>query len=232
MRKIRQKKKKTIKLNRRHIESACRMTSHSNFSIKKALQHLQQADPVLHVLINRYGPYKRLRVGDPYHALLSSIISQQLSRAAASTIRRRLFALLGNEKQAPTPAMLLKTSVNKFRNAGVSQQKASYLKDLAKRIESGELNLKNIDTFMDEEIIAQLTTVRGIGEWTAHMFLIFHLGRPDILPTGDLGVRKGMQRVYNLRKAPELKRMQQIARPWVPYRSVGSWYMWRVLEND
>jgi len=189
-------------------------------------------DSVLAELIQRFGPctLKPSRT-NPYEALVYSIIGQQLSGKAARTIRARFFAFYGDETKCPTVEQLLQTTLEEFRTTGVSGQKAGYLLDLAHHVHEGLLDLQNIKKLSDEEVIAQLVAVKGIGEWTAHMFLLFHLGRPDVLPTGDLGVRKGMMMAYNLRKLPTPERMQQIARRWKPYRSAGTWYMWELANT-
>lgn len=200
------------------------------FSLAKAYRQLR-TDPVAAKLIEKHGPYKPRPGGDPYGRLVRNILFQQLAGAAATTIMNRFFALHGKSDRPPTPKQILSTQDAAFRGAGVSYQKMGYLRDLARHVHDKKLDLKNIDKLTDEEVIESLTAVKGIGEWTAHMYLMFHLGRPDILPVGDLGVQKGMQRAYNLRKLPTPKHMQRIARPWTPYRSVGSWYMWQVADT-
>ncbi|MEX2008112.1 MAG: DNA-3-methyladenine glycosylase [Candidatus Spechtbacterales bacterium] len=199
--------------------------------IRSTMNEILTNDSTLAALVKQFGPcLLRPSRGNPYEALVASIIGQQLSGKAARTIRGRFFAMYGSETTCPTPQQMLKTSMEQFRATGVSGQKATYLLDLARHVQEDLLDLKNIKKLPDEEVIAQLVAVKGIGEWTAHMFLMFHLGRPDVLPTGDLGVRKGMMMAYNLRKLPTPKRMEQIARPWRPYRSAGSWYMWEVAD--
>jgi DNA-3-methyladenine glycosylase II len=203
------------------------------FSVPKATRHLSEADRTLAKLIEQHGPYTpRIRTSDHYGTLVSSILGQQLSGKAARTIRRRFFALYGSEETPPTPEQILKTRAPQFRAVGVSAHKRGYLKDLARHVADGRTDFSVIHTLPDDEIMAHLTAIKGIGEWTVHMFLMFHLGRPDILPTGDLGVRKGMVSAYELRKLPSPRRMHEIAKPWEPYRSVGSWYMWRVADTD
>ena len=172
---------------------------------------------------------KNDRPGDAYGALLRSIVGQQLSTKAASTIYGRMLDLFGGH--APTPKQLLAVDPDKIRAAGLSRPKISYLRDLAEHVEKGELELELLDELPDEEVIEQLTAVKGIGEWSAHMFLMFHLGRPDILPVGDQGIRRAVQVQYGLRKIPDPKRLEKIARPWRPYRTLACLYLWSSLDN-
>lgn len=203
-----------------------------SFSVPKATRHLNEADKTLAKLIKQHGPYTpRIRTTDHYGTLVSSIIGQQLSGKAASTIRRRFFALYGDEETPPAPEQILKTHAPRFRAVGVSAQKREYLKDLSRHVVDGRIDFNILHAMPDDEIMAHLTEVKGIGEWTVHMFLMFHLGRPNVLPVGDLGVRKGMVAAYGLRKLPSPRRMHEIAKPWEPYRSVGSWYMWKVVDT-
>lgn len=201
------------------------------FSTARAYRHLRDNDPVLARLIDEHGPYKPRPAGDPYAALVRTIIYQQLAGAAAGAIHGRLLALYGDGNEPPSPIEILATEEQVLRGAGVSGPKIGYLRDLAARIVAGELDFDGIDALSDQEVAARLTAVKGIGEWSAQMFLMFQLGRPDILPVGDLGVRKGMQAAYGLRKLPSPRRMHELTRKWSPYRSVGSWYMWRVMET-
>jgi len=196
------------------------------------MEEILLQDKILAGLVTRFGPCTlKAERGNPYEALVYSIIGQQLSGKAARTIRGRFFAFYGDETKCPTPEQILNTTMEEFRATGVSGQKAGYLLDLARHVQEELLDLKNIKKLSDEEVIAQLVAVKGIGEWTAHMFLMFHLGRPDVLPTGDLGVRKAMMMAYNLRKLPTPQRMHQIAKHWKPYRSAGAWYMWRIADT-
>ena len=149
----------------------------------------------------------------------------------AGTIQRRGYALDGGEERTPRPEEILGTSDEQFRGAGVSRQKASYLRDLAEHVVSGGLNLDALDGIPDDEVTEALTAVHGIGEWSADMFLMFELGRPDVLPVGDLGVRNGMRIAYGLNEAPTQAQAHKIGEPWTPYRTVGSWYMWRAAET-
>jgi DNA-3-methyladenine glycosylase II len=200
----------------------------------KVVAALRAADPVMERLIDEHGALvradlKRERPGDAYGALLRSIVGQQLSTKAAATIYGRMLDLFGGH--APTPKQLLAVDPDKIRAAGLSRPKISYLRDLAVHIEKDELELEHLDELPDEEVIEQLTAVKGIGEWSAHMFLMFHLGRPDILPVGDQGIRRAIQVQYRLRKVPDPKRLEKIARPWRPYRTLACLYLWSSLDN-
>lgn len=204
------------------------------FSIARANAHLRAADRVLARLIDAHGPYQPRPVDDPFDFLLRAILRQQLAGAAAATIERRWRALYGAEGQLdarPAPRAILRTSDDAFRAAGVSRQKARYLRDLAAHALDGRADFAALPRLPDDEVIARLTVVHGIGEWTAHMFLMFALGRPDVLPVGDLGVRHGMRIAYALAEPPTTAQAREIAAPWAPYRSVGSWYMWRAAES-
>ena len=162
-----------------------------------------------------------------YH-ITRSIVYQQLSGLAARTIHTRFIALF--DSPSPEPHHVARMHDDKLRAAGLSRQKASYIKDLAARVHAGELVLDNVENMSDEEIIAALTTVKGIGVWSAQMFLMFRLGRPNVLPVGDLGIQKGVQLAYKLRKLPAPRKVEQIGRPWAPYSTIASWYLWRSLE--
>jgi DNA-3-methyladenine glycosylase II len=161
---------------------------------------------------------------------LRTILFQQLAGAAALAIQKRFFALYGGD-QPPTPQQLLETSDEDLRSAGLSRQKAGYMRDLAMHVADGRLNFDALPTLSDEEIAGRITAVKGLGEWSAHMFLMFHLGRPDVMPSGDLGVRNGMRIAYGLPETPTPAKAREIGLPWAPFRSVGSWYMWRVVET-
>lgn len=195
---------------------------------------LRTADPVMERLVEEHGALvredlKRERPGDAYGALLRSIVGQQLSTKAAATIYRRMLDLF--DGHAPTPKQLLAVDPDRIRAAGLSRPKISYLRDLAEHVEQGELELEHFDELPDEEVIEQLTAVKGIGEWSAHMFLMFHLRRPDVLPVGDQGIRRAVQVEYRLRKLPDAKRLERIARPWRPYRTLACLYLWSSLDN-
>jgi DNA-3-methyladenine glycosylase II len=197
----------------------------------RARRLLLRRDPVLAGLIKQHGPCglaaaQRL---DHFSALVRAIIFQQLSTKAASTIHARMVALLPDGQV--TPAALNVVTDDQFRSVGVSRQKTLYLRDLCEKIAAGEVALDVIDTFDDEEVISALTRVKGIGRWTAEMFLMFRLHRPDVLPVGDLGIVTAVQKVYRLRKRPTPDRLRQLGDAWKPYRSIACWYLWRSLDN-
>lgn len=196
---------------------------------RKAVAHLKQADPVLRKVIEQVGPCRLRPLTDGSHIefIARAIIYQQLSTKAAATIHGRVQSLCGGAVSADALQTL---SDEALRGAGLSRQKLGYLRDLAARAAGGTLDTVHFPSMPDEEITRQLVQVKGVGVWTAQMFLMFRLGRPDVLPVLDLGIRKGVQRAYRLRKLPDAKRVEKIAAPWTPYRTVGSWYMWRVLE--
>jgi len=171
----------------------------------------------------------RSRREDPFTALVEAIVWQQLSTKAAATIYRRLIALFPDGPH-PTPEAILACADESMRAAGLSRAKAIYLRDLATKVADGTVALESIDTLSDDAAIEVMTRVKGIGRWSAEMFLMFRLQRSDVLPVGDLGIVKAMQRQYGLRKAPKAERMLKIAECWRPYRSVGSWYLWASLD--
>ena len=196
----------------------------------RARRVLARRDPVIRDLMRAHGPcgLADAQHTDPFHALTRSIVSQQLSTKAADTIASRFEALLGG---MPTPARVAAVTDQQLRAVGFSMQKVGYLRDLCARIQTGELRLGSLDRLPDETVIDALTTVKGIGRWTAEMYLMFRLHRPDVLPVGDLGIVKAVQRAYGLRKAPDPKRLMKIGEPWRPYRSVACWYLWASLQN-
>lgn len=197
--------------------------------MRKAVEHLRRADPVMAAIIERVGPYK-MQYRDPtFEGLARSIVYQQLSGKAASTIYGRVLEACGGEM---TPAAVLQLSPERMRELGLSKQKSSYLRDLAERTASGELDFQHFPGMDDEAVIEHLTRVKGIGVWTVHMFLMFYLRRPDVLPTGDLGIRNAVKRAYRMRKDPKPADIEKIARRWRPYCSIASWYLWRSLEVD
>lgn len=189
-------------------------------------------DKHLGAFVKRHGPleHRRAHAGGAFQSLAQSVIYQQLSGKAAGTILKRFVALYKGKK-FPTPEDVLKTKVDKLRSAGLSGQKASYLKDLAGKFEDGTINPKRFSKMTDAEIIEHVTAVKGIGEWTAQMFLMFTLARPDILPTGDLGIQKAFQKVFNLRAKPTPERMLILAQPWLGHRTVASMYLWKMLDG-
>jgi DNA-3-methyladenine glycosylase II len=199
------------------------------FSPKKAISHLSAADPVMGGIIGRVGAFSpRPPHGTPFDALLRAIIYQQLSGKAAGTIHGRLENLYGG--RPPRPAEILDTPDEDLRSVGLSRQKLSYLKDLAEKAESRTVNFDGLENLGDEEIIASLTQVKGIGRWTVQMFLMFTLQRPDVLPELDLGIQKAVKLAYDLPEMPKPKELIVIGERWKPYRTVASWYLWRSLE--
>jgi DNA-3-methyladenine glycosylase II len=195
--------------------------------MRKAVNHLKKSDPVLRAIIEHVGPC-RMQFGEPeFSSLAESIIYQQLNGKAAETIFNRFAALAG---EPLTPQGILKLSDEQLRSVGLSKQKSAYLKDLSTKTAAGLLDFARLPELPDEEVIQHLTQVKGIGEWTAHMFLMFSLRRPNVLPTGDYGVQVAIKKHYKKRKLPKPKDMEKIARAWEPYRSVACWYMWRSLD--
>jgi DNA-3-methyladenine glycosylase II len=203
---------------------------------EKGLTHLRRCDPVLAELIAQVAP-KGLgdardgRPSDHYGALLRAIVGQQLSTKAASSIFTRLTDRFGG--RTPTPAEVLADDPEELRlAAGLSRPKVGYLRSLAEHVLSGELELERLDDLPDEQVIVELVAVKGLGLWTAHMFLMFHLQRPDVLPVGDLGIRKGIERAYGLEGLPGPEEMEAIAQPWRPHRTLACRYLWRSLDNE
>lgn len=194
------------------------------------VRNLKRADPVLASVIERVGPcrFRPRSQGTHFHALLRAIVYQQLSGKAAGTILDRVLQLYGS--RYPRPAELLATPEDSLRVAGLSRQKLAYLRDLATKVESGEVPLARVGRLPDEEVIGHLTRVKGIGRWTAQMFLIFRLGRPDVLPELDLGIQNAIQRAYNLPKRPAPAHVLEIGGRWRPHATIASWYLWRSLE--
>jgi DNA-3-methyladenine glycosylase II len=194
-----------------------------------ALAHLRAADPRLRPLIDRHGAPTITPTTNAIHALARAIVSQQLSGKAADTIWGRVVALYPR-RRLPAPAAILATPDAALRGAGLSAAKTAAVKDLARHVHERRLVPSRLPAASDEQVAAMLLPVRGIGPWSVDMFLMFALARPDVLPVGDLGIRKGMQRHFRLRALPEPGRMVALAAPWRPYRTVASWYMWRLLE--
>jgi 3-methyladenine DNA glycosylase/8-oxoguanine DNA glycosylase len=196
-----------------------------------SIQHLS-GDKHLGAFIRGYGPLmlRRSTRQNAFESLAESIIYQQLSGKAAATICARFVALYA-PKKFPTPQDVLKTNIEKLRTVGLSQQKASYLQDLAAKFEDGTIDPKKFKRMSDQEIIEHVTAVKGIGEWTAQMFLMFTLARPDVLPTGDLAIQKAFQKVFKLRKKPSPKQMEKLAACWAGHRTVACMYLWRMLDT-
>ena len=222
--------------------------------MRKAILHLKKSDPVLRAIIERIGPC-RMEFGEPtFHSLAEAIVYQQLNGKAALTIFKRFAALTG---EPLTPEGILKVTPEQMRSVGLSKQKSSYLFDMAQRAHDGTLDFSRLSEMSEAEVIEHLTQVKGVGVWTAHMFLMFTLRRPNILPTGDFGIRMAMYRHYlekRARKSPAKSRshgaktppkkktpavkivlptpaqMEKIAKSWAPYRSIGCWYMWQSLD--
>jgi DNA-3-methyladenine glycosylase II len=199
---------------------------------RKAVAHLKKVDPVMAQVIERVGSYKGWPAtgGTHFDAVARSIVFQQLSGKAAGTIHGRFQGLYGG--RTPLPAELAATPDEQLRAVGLSRQKSAYLKDLGARVASGEVPIETLHELTDDEVISALTQVKGIGRWTAQMFMMFRLGRPDVLPDLDLGVQKGIQRAYRLRKLPAPERVKKIGAKWAPYRTVASWYLWRLLDTE
>ena len=195
--------------------------------MRKAVTHLKKSDPVLRAIIERVGPCRMEFGPAQFCSLAEAIVYQQLNGKAAVTIWRRFAALAG---EPVTPEGILKLSDEQLRSVGLSKQKSAYLKDLAAKTAAGLLDFSKLSDLPDEGVIKQLTQVKGIGVWTAHMFLMFSLRRPNVLPTGDYGVQMAVKKHYNKRKLPKPKDMEKIARAWEPYRSIACWYMWRSLD--
>jgi 3-methyladenine DNA glycosylase/8-oxoguanine DNA glycosylase len=197
---------------------------------KKARAHLRRVDPVIAQVIAAVGPYRPAdrTAGSHFHALIRSIVFQQLSGKAAGTIHSRFLDLYPD--RSPTPEQLLATPDDQLRAAGLSRQKIAYLRDLAQRVHTAELPLDHVHTLEDADLITHLVQVKGIGKWTAQMFLMFRLGRADVLPELDLGIQNAIKRAYRKRKVTP-KDVLRIGAKWSPYASVACWYLWRSLDN-
>ncbi|OLE13025.1 MAG: hypothetical protein AUG89_06155 [Acidobacteria bacterium 13_1_20CM_4_56_7] len=221
--------------------------------MRKAVLHLKKSDPLMRAIIERVGPC-RMEYGDPnFHSLAEAIVYQQLNGKAAATIFKRFTALAGDPV---TPAGILKISAEHLRAVGLSKQKSSYLFDMAERAQRGDLDFSRLDGMTDEEVVEHLTQVKGVGVWTAHMFLMFTLKRENVLPIGDFGIRMAMYKNYLERAAkrngsgrsikknarakpakekitlPTPEQMEKIAKRWEPFRSIACWYLWRSLDVE
>ena len=204
------------------------------FFSEEAVERLRAADDTLRAIIDERGPLdldtrQRGRPEDAYGALLRSIVGQQLSTKAARSIYNRLVELFGGK--TPSPQELLDADPETVRAVGLSNAKVRYVRSLAEHVLSGELELDKLDSLGDEEVEREVTAVKGLGQWTAHMFLIFHLGRPDVLPVGDLGVRRAVERAYGLEELPSAEELERLGERWAPYRSLASLYLWESLDN-
>ena len=198
--------------------------------VKQGRLHLMKSDPTMKGLIKQVGPFTARAKRDRFGTLVHSILGQQISVAAASTIRQRLLDAMGDE--GLTPQNLMAFEIDELRSLGVSRQKATYALDLAEKVQSGEIDLTSIHRQPDEEAIAELIRVKGIGRWTAQMFLMFSLGRMDILPVDDLGLKNSVRQFYNFEDLPSTDEIQQLAVPWRPYATIASWYLWQALSLD
>jgi len=201
----------------------------NSHTFRLGVEHISKADVKIRSLIKEHGIINFQIDGDPFESLVEAIISQQLNGPVARTIFGRLKILVNSE--IINAKSLEQVSVPEMRKAGVSPQKIRYLKDLTARVLEGQLNLHDLTGRPDEEVIHQLDEVKGIGPWTAHMFLLFTLGRTDVLPVDDLGIQKSIQRVYSLRKRPNTERISKIAESWHPYCSIASLYLWHAKET-
>ncbi|MDP9053218.1 MAG: DNA-3-methyladenine glycosylase 2 family protein [Acidobacteriota bacterium] len=197
--------------------------------MRSALKHLKKSDPVIAAIIQRVGPYAIQYREPTFETLVRSIVYQQLSGRVASVIFGRLHAAAGEERL--TPAGVLKMRSERMRKLGLSTQKTLYIRELAKHTKRGAVVFGNLPQIDDAEVIDHLTRVKGIGVWTAQMFLIFALRRPDVLPVADLGIRSAMKKAYGLDGLPKPAAMEEIAAAWKPYSSIACWYLWRSLEN-
>ncbi|KAM0840624.1 hypothetical protein ACQ4PT_059549 [Festuca glaucescens] len=197
--------------------------------VAAAIRYLRAADPSLAAVIDSHEPPAFHCPHRPFHSLVRSILYQQLAFKAAASVYSRFIALLGGEPGV-LPDAVLALTVDQLRHIGVSPRKASYLHDLARKYATGILSDASIVTMDDRSLASMLTMVNGIGNWSVHMFMIFSLARPDVLPSADLGVRKGVQMLYGLDDVPRPSQMEKLCDQWRPYRSVAAWYMWRLME--
>jgi DNA-3-methyladenine glycosylase II len=203
--------------------------------LAEATEHLRKSpDEKMSGLVEQFGELdydqrRRGRPADAYGALLRSIIGQQLSVKAARSIFGRFTELYGG--RTPTPAEILETDPETLRSVGFSRAKANYVRDLAAKVEAGDLHLDGFEDMSDERVIEELTQVKGLGRWTADVFLMFHLGRPDVLPVGDQGIRRAVERLYGLEEIPDAETLERLGERWAPYRTLASLYLWESLDN-
>ena len=195
---------------------------------QKAIIFLKK-DPKLAKIIKKIGPYKIKSTKNRYQSLVESIATQQLSGAAANSIMTKFRKLY--KQQFPKPLDVINTTIPNLRKTGLSRMKIMYIKELSKKIEKNELNLRTISSLSDDEIIDKLTEIKGIGRWTAEMFLIFSLGRLDVLPVDDLGLKKGIQLMFSLDELPNRAQIEKLAQKWRPYRTIATWYLWKSLKK-
>ncbi len=197
-------------------------------SLNMAIRVLKK-DPKLARVINSVGKYQLKTSRNHYESLVETIITQQLAGSAAKSISKRFRGLY--DKRFPRPSDVIKTPDSKLRRTGLSRMKIKYIKELSKNIESKKLKMYSLSKLSDEEIVTLLTQVKGIGRWTAEMFLIFSLGRVDVLPVGDLGLRKGIQFLSSSSKLPTANEIEKMAEKWKPYRTIATWYLWKSLKK-
>lgn len=198
---------------------------------QKAADYLTRVDPVLAPVIEKYGLCTMRPHKNYYQELVDSIISQQLSVKAGASIVKKFVALFGAE--FPSPEKILQKDVDELRTAGLSRAKANYVRDLAQHVVDGKIKFDHLDSLTNDEVIKELTTVKGIGEWTVHMFLMFCMGRVDVLPVGDLGIKNGIWKLYGIDHQPSPQEVREIAAAngWHPYESIACWYVWQSLDN-
>jgi len=195
-----------------------------------ALRHLSNADKRMQKLIDKFGPPNFNLMNNYYESLIRSIVYQQLSGKAASIIYERFLDLFVFDIY-PEPKDILAVSIETLRSSGLSYQKVNYIRDLSEKWQDGTMNLTDIDSMTDEEISSELIKVKGIGQWTADMFLMFTLGRPDVFPFGDLGIQKGVMILTNMNRLPTQKEMERKTKKWQPYRTVAAWYLWKLVDG-
>jgi len=195
-----------------------------------ALRHLSHADKRMEKLIDKFGPPNFNLMNNYYESLIRSIVYQQLSGKAASIIYERFLDLFVFDIY-PEPKDILAVSIETLRSSGLSYQKVNYIRDLSEKWQDGTINLSDIDSMTDEEISSELIKVKGIGQWTADMFLMFTLGRPDVFPFGDLGIQKGFMVLTNMNRLPVQKEMERKTKKWQPYRTVAAWYLWKLVDG-
>ncbi len=205
--------------------------------IRDARLKLRKADPVLGAIIKQVGPFTAKARRDRFGTLASSILSQQISTHAATAIKKRVLDAIGTQRKSQPkrgypwcPQTMAKFSIEQYRELGVSRQKAGYIIDLAEKVNAGTVDLSVMGRLDDEAIIEQLIQVKGIGRWTAQMFLMFSLARMDILPVDDLGIKTAIAKAYQLEELPSKVQIEEIAQPWKPYRTIACWYLWQSLE--